>query len=378
MALKMLTKDALVDKICVIIGTRPSIVKQSPIIRELKRQGLPHLVIHTGQHYSFELDRVFFKDLELPEPHFRLEGIEYCKFHGEQTAKMLSQIEQILIQEKPKTVLVGGDANTNLAGALAARKLNISLAHEEAGVRSFMWNVPEEHNRVIIDHISDYLFAPNEEAKEQLRRESVRGRILVAGSTITDAIEENLNLAKSKSSVLENLALERNKYILLTVHHEENVDYREEIVNIFEGIKGIRRAISMPIVFPVHPRTHQRLEHFQLLKELRQDKDIRLISPLGYFDFLVLLAHSAIAITDSGGVIQEAAILRVPCVTLGKYTEWRECVAIGANKVSMNNPKLIERYTLKLISGGRHWANPFGPSRSAKRIVDFLKSELSS
>lgn len=377
MKLKTLTKDELTDKICIVIGTRPSIVKQSPIIRELTRQELPYMVIHTKQHYSFELDSAFFRDLELPKPNFQLEGIRDCKLHGEQTAEMLRQIEGILVNQKPKIVLVGGDANSNLSGALAARKLNINVAHEEAGLRSFKWNVPEEHNRVIIDHISNYLFAPHENAKKQLIKEGVRGKISVTGSTITDAIEGNLNIAQQTSSILRDLALEVNKYIVLTLHHEETVDYEEELRKVVEGVNRIGRASALPIVFPAHPRTIQRLTYFGLNEKILDDCDFRVIKPLGYLDFLNLIAHCAIAVTDSGGLIQEAAILKIPCLTLGHYTEWKECVEIGANRVSANNPKLMEEYALELLTVDRNWPNPFGPPGAAKKIVNHLKESLS-
>ena len=179
MKLKTLRKEELEDKICIVIGTRPSLIKQSPVIRELQKQSIPFFIIHSGQHYSYEMDRIFFNDLELPKPDYYLATPKECTLHGEQTAEMLKGIEQILLHERPKVVLVGGDANTNLAGALAARKLQIEVGHIEAGLRSNDWRMPEEHNRVMIDHISEYLFAPTEKAKENLIKDNVKGLSLI-------------------------------------------------------------------------------------------------------------------------------------------------------------------------------------------------------
>lgn len=376
MDLKILTRDRLENKVCILVGTRPSIVKQAPVIREIIKRQIPFMILHTGQHYSFELDRAFFMDLELPEPDFRLNGIKECKLHGEQTAEMLRQIEQILIEEKPKTMLVGGDANSNLSGALAARKLNLNLAHDEAGVRAHKWNVPEEHNRVIMDHISDYLFVPQEKAKQQLIKESVRGRIFVTGSTTIDAVTENLVIARQKSSILEKLSVEPRQYFVVTVHHEENVDYREELNNIVFGLQQIGNNIGMPIIFPVHPRTRHRLKHFGLEDKITQNDLVKPIKPLGYLDFLVLAANASMIISDSGGLIQESAIHRVPCITIGKYTEWMECVDLGANKISMNDPELMSMQADEFMHSDRDWENPFGKPGAAKRIVDILENSF--
>src|SRR5215469_5276386 len=197
-ALKVLRPDQLESKICVVIGTRPGIVMFSPIIRELERRAVDFFVVHTGQHYSYNMDRVLFEDLGLKEPGCRLETVRFCTYHGEQTAEMLKGVEQILLEHRPKLVLVGGDANTNLAGALAARKLHLKVGHVEAGERSFDWSMPEEHNRVIIDHISDYLFATGEKARANLLREGIRGEIHITGNPIVDACYQNLEIASQR------------------------------------------------------------------------------------------------------------------------------------------------------------------------------------
>ena len=203
--LKILRRDELEDLICVVVGTRPGIIKFSPIIKELIERKKNFFIIHTGQHYSYNMDRLFFEELELPKPKYYIPDVYKEKYHGAQTAKMLKGCEEIMIKEKPKITLVGGDANTNLAGALAARKLQIYVGHVEAGLRSFDWRMPEEHNRVIIDHISDFLFAPTEKAKENLIKDSVRGKIFVTGNPIVDAVKQNIIIALKKKKIITGL-----------------------------------------------------------------------------------------------------------------------------------------------------------------------------
>jgi len=199
--MKILFKEELQDKICVIVGTRPGIIMFSSLIRKLKKQNINFFVIHAGQHYSYNMDKKFFEDLNLPEPEYKLNDVKNCKFHGEQTARMLEGIEKILLKEKPKIVLVGGDANCNLAGALAARKLHIKVGHVEAGERSYDWRMPEEHNRRMIDHISEYLFCTNEKSRQNLLKENVLGKIFVTGNPIVDAAYQNKEIAKKKNQI---------------------------------------------------------------------------------------------------------------------------------------------------------------------------------
>jgi len=373
MSLKILRQEELGERICIVVGTRPSIVKQSPIIRELQRRELDFFVLHTGQHYSPELDSVFFRDLRLPEPKRRLVGIKEHKLHGAQTAEMLRQTEQVLIEEKPRVVLVGGDANSNLAAALAGRKLNLIVAHDESGVRGFQWNVPEEHNRVIMDHISDYLFAPSESARLQLEREAVRGTIVVTGSTAVDAVQENFDLAIERSRILDDLQLAAGSYAVMTTHHEENVDYVEELTAVIEGVEAVTAEHSLRIVFPVHPRTSDRLRRFDLHDRLAANPLITLTDPLGYLDFLALVGNAKLVISDSGGLIQESAIHGVPCLTVGKFTEWTEVVEAGANIVSHNDPETMASGARTLLRRKGELVSPFVPGAS-RAIVDILAS----
>ena len=257
-------------KIAIILGTRPEIIKMSPIIRECERRNIDHYILHTGQHYSFEMDRVFFDDLNLPAARYNLDvgsdqksslrsdlltfrssGVSGT--HGWQTATMLAGIEEILLDDTPDVVLVQGDTNTVLAGALAASKLHIKVGHVEAGLRSFDCTMPEETNRVIADHISDYLFAPIKTSRQYLLDEGIHDeRIFVTGNTIVDAVYQNLEIAKEKVDVLERLGLSEGEYFLATAHRAENVDDPVRLGGILEGFKRVYEELGMPVVFPAH------------------------------------------------------------------------------------------------------------------------------
>lgn len=372
--LKVLREEELKDRVCVVVGTRPGIVKMSPVIRELGRQELPFFILHTGQHYSYDMDRVFFDELELPEPLFKLDDVRHETFHGSQTARMLQGAEAALLKEKPKLVLVGGDANTNLAGALAARKLRIYVGHIEAGLRSGDWRMPEEHNRVMIDHISDLLFAPTEEAAQNLRNDNVRGKIYLTGNTIVDAVRQNLSMAQRKSRALEQLSVKAKDYFLLTLHREENVDFEENLRSILEGIGSLGEHFAYPVIFPAHPRTVKRLEYFGLTP---LPTNLRLVPPLGYLDFLVLLSQCRLVLTDSGGIQEEGCILGVPCVTLRESTERPETVSVGSNFIAGVDPARVVEGVRTMLNRDSRWANPFGEDASRKIVdvaADFLKA----
>jgi len=376
MKLKVLRKDELVDVICVIVGTRPGIIKFSPIIRELKRRGKNFFILHTGQHYSYDMDKIFFKELELPDPQYKISGVNQKMFHGSQTAKMLEESEKVMLKEKPKIVLVAGDANTNLAGALAARKLHIYVGHVEAGLRSHDWRMPEEHNRVIIDHISDFLFAPTKRAESNLIKDNVKGKIFVTGNTIVDAVQQNIKIAMNKSKIINKLGLSSNDYFLFTLHREENVDFIENMKRIFKGIKILSETFDYQIIFPAHPRTIKRIIYFNLNSFVFDIKNLRIINPLGYLDFLMLLSNSRLVLTDSGGIQEESCILKVPCVTLRENTERPETVEVGANYIAGTKPEDIIRGVNTMLNVKRNWSNPFG-IEPTKKIINIIERELS-
>ena len=350
-------------KLAVILGTRPEIIKLSPIIRECERRKLDYCLIHTGQHYSYEMDRIFFDELKLPLPGYHLDVGSGS--HGRQTGKMLAGIEEILQKEKPDIVYVQGDTNTVLAGALAASKLHIRIGHVEAGLRSFDRTMPEEINRVLTDHISDLLFAPTEAAKELLLREGIPGsRVFVTGNTVVDAVRENLALAGSR--VLPKLGLAPKSYLLSTLHRQENVDSRERLTNIVLGLDLVSGECGLPVVLPVHPRTRKMIDAFGL----RIPDSIRLIEPLGFLEFLEAESSARLALTDSGGVQEECCILGVPCVTLRENTERPETVQAGANIIAGHRPEHILLSAQKMLSADGRWQNPFGDGTAGRQILD--------
>lgn len=372
--LKILTE--LEDKVALVIGTRPGIVMFSPIIREFGRRGLPFFVLHTGQHYSHNMDRQLFEDLELPDPDYRFDSVADARLHGAQTAEMLRLCEEVFMTERPRLVLVGGDANTNLAAGLAARKLHVQLGHVEAGERSYDWRMPEEHNRVLLDNISEYLFTTNEKGAANLRSGAVRGRIVVSGNPIVDATMENLAITAQRTTVIEELGLTHGAYFLMTVHREENVDSEEALREILEGIRLVRQAHEEPVVFAAHPRTLNRLEQFDLMPFVESIDGLRVIEAQGYLSFLSLAANASLILTDSGGVQQEACILRVPCVTLRATTEWTESVERGANLLAGTSPDAILQAVQAMRDVERVWDNPFGDGKAAAKIADVVEEAL--
>ncbi len=370
MALKVLLPEQLSNKICVVVGTRPGIIKQGPVIRELQRRELPFFLLHTGQHYSIEMDATFFSELGLPAPGHRLEEPASCELHGEQTAAMLAGSERVFLEERPWLVLVGGDANTNLAAALAARKLHISVGHVEAGLRSFDWRMPEEHNRVMIDHISDFLFAPGPNALANLRNEAVRGQIEVVGNTIVDAVHQNIEIAKEKSTILQDHSIEKEGYLLMTLHREENVDDAVRLSAALDAVETLIQRHNLDVVFPAHPRTKRRLEEFGLAERAANIKGLHVLEAVGYLDFLAVLSSARVLMTDSGGAQQEACILSVPCVTVRENTEWVETVEIGANTVAGTSTEAIVAAVDRALFQPTDWSNPFGDGRAAARVID--------
>jgi len=358
-------------KISIILGTRPEIIKMSPVIRELKNKGSDYFILHTGQHYSYNLDRIFFEELELPAAKYNLDVGSGT--HAEETGKMLMGIEKILNEEKPDVVLVEGDTNTVLAGALAASKLHIEVGHIEAGLRSYDRTMPEEINRVLTDHISDYLFAPTVKARENLLREGIEeDKIFVTGNTIVDAVYQNLEIARRKVDILKKLNLNPEGYFLVTAHRQENVDVKERLKGILEGLELVYNKFDLPIIYPIHPRTMKRIKKFGL----EVPKGITAIEPLGFLEFLQLEANAKLVLTDSGGVQEETCILKVPCVTLRDNTERPETLEIRSNVlVGVNKNKILAGVKI-MVSKERNWENLFGDGKAGIRILGIIGDTL--
>ena len=368
--IKVLGAEQLEREVAVVIGTRPGIIMFAPVIHQLRKRQVPHFLIHTGQHYSPNMDEQFFKDLTLTSPDYKLEGISAKRTHGGQTGAMLEGIETVLLERKPRMVLVGGDANTNLAGALAGRKLRIQVGHVEAGERSYDWRMPEEHNRRMIDHISDHLFVTGEKSKSHLLRENVQGKIYLTGNPIVDASLQHSHLAKEKSNALARYSLTQDRYGLLTTHREENVDFPDLLRGSLEGVSRASNAVGIPVLFLAHPRTLKRLREFNLWEWGHELPGIQISEALGYLDFINLLSHARLVFTDSGGVQQEACIHHVPAVTLRENTEWSETLESGANRLAGTEPARIEEAAIAACQVQRAWEVPFGDGKAAEKIVD--------
>ena len=357
-------------KFCIILGTRPEIVKCSPIIRELEKQNLAYFVLHTGQHYSYNMDRVFFEQLELQEAKFNLDVGSGT--HGKQTGEMIIGIEKILQQEKPDVALVQGDTNTVLAGAIAAVKLGIKVGHVEAGLRSYDRRMPEEINRVLADHCSDYLFAPTHGSKAILLKEGIEEKkVFMVGNTVVDAVNQNLEIAKSKTRVLSLLGVESGQYLLATAHRQENVDDKTRFTGIIKGLQQIQSELKAPIIYPIHPRAKKQLEKFGI-----NTNSITLVEPLDYLAFLLLQSKAKLVLTDSGGVQEETCILGVPCVTLRDNTERPETLDVGSNVLAGTDPDRILKAAKTSLEEKKSWVNPFGDGKTGQKIVNILKNEI--
>ena len=311
-----------------IIGARPQFIKSAPVSTALaRRAGVVEVVVHTGQHFDDLMSDVFFREMGIPAPrhHLGIGGLS----HGAMTGRMLEEIERVLVGEKPDTVLVYGDTNSTLAGALAAVKLGIPVAHVEAGLRSFNRGMPEEINRVATDHMASLLFAPTARAVETLRREGIAGdAVLRTGDVMYDATLAFGAIAAKRSQILETLGMKPRSYLLATVHRAENTDDAARLRSVFEGLAEASRR--HPVVLPLHPRTRKVLAGIAF----RAPETLRMIEPVGFLDMLMLEKCALAVATDSGGVQKEAYFHGVPCVTLREETEWVELIEAGANRLA--------------------------------------------
>lgn len=350
-------------KIAIIIGTRPEIIKVSSIIRECIARKIEYFIIHSNQHYSENMDAVFLKELELPLSKYNLNV--GSGLHGEITAKIILGLEKILIKEKPDWVLVQGDTNTVLAGALTAAKLQIKIGHIEAGLRSYDRSMPEEINRIITDHISDSLFAPTQKQAGILISEGILSeKIIVSGNTIVDAVYQNLELIE-KHPEFDRYRSE--KYFLLTIHRPSNVDSKENLSKLLSAITSVSKKHKYYVYFPIHPRTKKQIEKFGI----KIDQNcIKIIDPVGYLEMLALEKNAGLIFTDSGGVQEEACILQVPSVTIRENTERPETLEVGSTILVGNNRQKIVAGTEIMLKKRRDWSNPFGDGNASKNIVD--------
>jgi len=350
-------------KVLTVVGARPQFVKAAPVSDALKAAGHEEILLHTGQHYDDRMSRIFFEELGVPEPAINL-GVGSGP-HGRQTGEMLARIETVLLSESPDWVLVYGDTNSTLAGALAAAKLGIPVAHVEAGLRSHNRRMPEEINRVATDHLSDLLFCPSESAAEQLRREGITAGVHVVGDVMYDAILWALPRAEAISPPAERLGLEPGQYWVATVHRAENTDDARRLKSVAECFA----AAAEPIVFPVHPRTAKALA----AASLSLPENVRVIEPVGYLEMLRLVRDARGVITDSGGLQKEAFWLRRPCITLRDETEWLETVESGWNRIVGVDPDRLARALTAEWPTGEP-PPVYGDGSASQRIVELLRA----
>jgi UDP-GlcNAc3NAcA epimerase len=354
--------------ILTVVGARPQFVKAAPV-STLLRRGHRETLVHTGQHYDYAMSEVFFEELGLAKPDYNLEV--GSGDHGQQTARMLERIEIVLKEERPDAVLVYGDTNSTLAGALAAAKLHIPVAHVEAGLRSFNRAMPEEINRRVTDHLSQILFTPTPAATAQLAREGIVQDVYQVGDVMYDVMLTSLEKAHRTSHILETLSLTAGGYVLATIHRAENTDHPERLKEILQGIA----ASPLPVLFPMHPRTRARIATFGLEETLAAAVNLRCSEPVGYLDMLVLEQHAQAILTDSGGVQKEAYLLGVPCLTVRTETEWIETIEVGWNRLLAADRVVIAQ---ALATPKRPSERPsfYGEGNAAERIVVVLENLL--
>lgn len=361
----------MMKAVMIVVGTRPEIIKMAPVIRAMCRK-IPLIFTHCGQHYDYNMSQQFIEELDLQAPDYAYKVKAYSQ--GTQTARILTFMEQLLKKTLPSLVLVEGDTNGVLATALAGVKLGIPVGHVEAELRSFDLRMPEEHNRRLTDHMSTYLFAPTERAKENLKEENAWGKIYVTGNTVIDAVIQHLPIAKRKSKILENIRFD--KFALATAHRAENVDDLAVLKNFMEAFV----EAPIPVIYPMHPRTKKRLRQNKIYSKIRKSRNLEILPPLGYLDFLVLMSKCEMIITDSGGIQEEATApcIRKPVLVIRLSTERPEAVAAGFAKVvgvekqrilkamemTMNQPKKLPE------------KSPYGDGNAAENIVEVIKEEL--
>jgi UDP-GlcNAc3NAcA epimerase len=356
-----------------IVGARPQFIKAAPLSRELRRRHV-ELLVHTGQHYDDNMSDVFFRELEIPAPDRHL-GVGSLP-HGAQTGAMLERIERVLQESRPDAVIVYGDTNSTLAGALAAAKLQLPVAHVEAGLRSFNRQMPEEINRILTDHLSRWLFAPSQTSVRQLAAEGIRAGVYDVGDIMADCVRQFAPLARQRSDILARLGLAPGSYYVATVHRAENTDDPQRLAGILEGL----RALDRPVVLPLHPRSRaavakHRLDHLLDHGPVGTNAGGRVVAiePLGYLDMLQLQQHAAVVLTDSGGMQKEAYYCAVPCVTLREETEWVETVAAGWNRLAGADPRRIAAAVAEAHAGSETpRAALYGDGHAAAQIAQHL------
>ena len=351
-------------RIVTIIGTRPEIIKMAPVVKALDALPHEHTLVHSGQHYDLMMDRVFFRDMALREPDVQLELKEQPPYL--QVARTAMQAASVAA--KADLVIVHGDTNTTLAGAILGNKLGKPVAHVEAGIRSFDKTMPEEVNRILTDQVSRFLFAPTETAQSNLAAENIQHGVHVVGNSVIDALVQNRDTAQKTSKILKRLRLEAGRFAVLTFHRSENVDSPDRLKRVLQAMGAIASRHGLTIVFPIHPRTEKSAKQFGL-SSLLKAPGLKVIPPTGYLDMLELERNAALILTDSGGLQEEACFFRVPCMTLRESTERPETLQIGANVLAGTDPVRVLDAAGKQLVAKREWPNPYGDGTTGERIA---------
>lgn len=351
-------------KVLSVVGARPQFIKAAMVSREIRRNHC-EILLHTGQHYDDNMSQLFFDELSLPQPEYNL--AVGSDTHGRQTGKMLAAIEEVLLRESPDWVLVYGDTNSTLAGALTAVKLNIPIAHIEAGLRAYNKSIPEEINRVVADYTSSLLFAPTQSAVENLNKEGITKGVHNTGDVMYDAILKYEKAAEEKSQILRVLNLKPKNFIVATIHRAGTTDNPVRLHLVMETLSQIDELI----VFPIHPRTRKALAALQL--PVWKGDHIKLINPVGYLDMLMLVKSARLVITDSGGLQKEAYFMKTPCITCLEEDEWPETTAAGANRLVGTDPKKIVEAAMKPYAPIKD-ADEFGDGHAAEKMSDLLEN----
>ena len=359
-------------RILTIIGTRPEIIKMASVVKALDGLDHEHVLAHSGQHYDLLMDRIFFEDMELRDPDLQFELKDQPPHL--QVASTIRQIAEAA--RDADLVLVHGDTNTTVAGALHANNLGRRLRHVEAGLRSFDKTMPEEVNRIVADQLSDLLFAPTEGSRDNLVHENVTRGVHVVGNSVIDALVDNLPAAERRPSVVRKLDLSARGYILLTLHRAENVDRPERLAQALQALAAVAAGTGLPILFPIHPRTEKAVRTHGLQDRLAAISGLREIEPTGYLDMLVLEKHAALVMTDSGGLQEESCFLHVPCVTLRENTERPETLAIGSNVLAGIAPERVLAAVRTQLERPKDWPNPFGDGTTGQQIATLVDQFL--
>ncbi|MCR4336558.1 MAG: UDP-N-acetylglucosamine 2-epimerase (non-hydrolyzing) [Candidatus Omnitrophica bacterium] len=353
-------------KVLSIVGARPQFIKVKPVIESFRRNRIQHILLHTGQHYDYEMSKIFFQQLNIPKPdyHLNVKG----QTSTQQTALILQGLEGILKKERPDMVLVYGDTTSTMAGALASVHQKIPLGHVEAGLRSYRLDMPEEVNRVLTDHMSNLLFCPTKAAVDNLKREGITKNVFFVGDVMYDVFKQNISVGHS--NILKKNGVKPKGYYLLTIHRQDNADNIENLKSILLALGKIKDSV----VFPVHPRTQKMLK---TLKDFKPENlpNILFISPVGYLDMLILEKNAKKILTDSGGVQKEAYFLNVPCITLRNETEWKETLNDGCNTLAgVSQEKILK--AIKKTAPRKKPKSFFGDGRAAEEMVEVLKKIL--